>query len=66
MDAGPIIDQEPVKICNGMNESDLRQAIIEVEQKMIYRAILSFLDGNLFMSGNGVIYKDYINVQNPE
>jgi len=66
VDAGPIIDQEPVKICNGMNESDLRQAIIEVEQKMIYRAILSFLDGNLFMSGNGVIYKDYINVQNPE
>lgn len=65
-DAGPIIDQEPVRICNNMNESDLRQAIIEVEQKMIYRAILSFLDGNLFMSGNGVIYKDYINVQNPE
>lgn len=66
VDAGPIIDQEPVRICNYMNESDLRQAIIEVEQKMIYRAILSFLDGNLFMSGNGVIYKDYINVQNPE
>jgi len=66
VDAGPIIDQEPVRICNGMTESDLRQAIIEVEQKMIYRAILSFLDGNLFMSENRVIYKDYMNEQNPE
>ncbi len=49
-----------------MTEGDLRQAIIEVEQKMIYRATLSFLDGNLKMSENKVIYKDYMNVQNPE
>lgn len=66
VDAGPIIDQEPVRISNGMTESDLRHAIIEVEQKMIYRATLSFLDGNLKMSENKVIYKDYMNVQNPE
>lgn len=66
VDAGPIIDQEPVRICNGMTESDLRQAIIEVEQQMIYRATLAFLDGNLKMSGTRVIYKDYMNVQNPE
>ncbi|AIJ09351.1 MULTISPECIES: phosphoribosylglycinamide formyltransferase [Edwardsiella] len=66
VDAGPIIDQEPVRIYNGMTENDLRQAIIEVEQKMIYRAILSFLDGNLMISGNKIIYKDYMNVQNPE
>lgn len=62
VDAGPIIDQEPVRICNGMTESDLRQAIIEVEQNMIYRATLSFLNGNLKMSENRVIYKDYMNV----
>ncbi|EDS5054436.1 phosphoribosylglycinamide formyltransferase [Salmonella enterica] len=66
VDAGPIIDQEPVRICNGMTESDLRQAIIEVEQQMIYRAMLAFLDGKLKMSGTRVIYKDYMNVQNPE
>jgi phosphoribosylglycinamide formyltransferase-1 len=65
VDAGPVIDQEPVRIYNGMTENDLRQAIIEVEQKMIYRAILSFLDGTLVMSGDKVIYKDYMNVQNP-
>lgn len=66
VDAGPIIDQEPVRIYNGMTENDLRKAIIEVEQKMIYRAILSFLSGNLIISGNRVIYKDYMNVQNSE
>lgn len=66
VDAGPIIDQEPVRICNGMTESDLRQAIIEVEDKMIYRAVLAFLDGDLQVSGSRVIYKDYMNVQNPE
>ncbi|EGV7467161.1 phosphoribosylglycinamide formyltransferase [Salmonella enterica] len=66
VDAGPVIDQEPVRICNDMTENDLRQAIIEVEQKMIYRATLSFLAGNLMISGNKVIYKDYMNVQNPE
>ena len=62
VDAGPIIDQEPVRIFNNMSESDLRQAIIEVEQRMIYRAIQSFLDGNLKISDNRVIYKDYLNV----
>jgi len=66
VDAGPIIDQEPVRICNDMTESDLRQAIIGVEQQMIYRATLAFLDGKLKMSGTRVIYKDYMNVQNPE
>ncbi|KNC87943.1 phosphoribosylglycinamide formyltransferase [Trabulsiella odontotermitis] len=62
VDAGPIIDQEPVRICNGMTEVDLRQAIIEVEQKMIYRAILAFLEGKIKISENRVIYKDYMNV----
>lgn len=62
VDAGPIIDQEPVRIYNGMTENDLRHAIIDVDQKMIYRATLSFLAGNLMMSGNRVIYKDYMNV----
>ncbi len=66
VDAGPIIDQEPVRILDGMTESDLRQAIIKIEEKMIYRAVLSFLDGNLKMLGNKVIYKDYMNVQDPE
>lgn len=66
VDSGPIIDQEPVRICNKMTESDLRQAIIEVEKMMIFRAVLAFLGGNLRMSGNRVIYKDYMNVQNPE
>jgi phosphoribosylglycinamide formyltransferase-1 len=66
VDAGPIIDQEPVRIYNEMTENDLRQAIIKVEQKMIYRAILSFLAGNLMMHKNKVTYKDYMNVQNPE
>lgn len=66
VDAGPIIDQESVRILDGMTESDLRQAIIKIEEKMIYRAVLSFLDGNLKMLGNKVIYKDYMNVQDPE
>jgi phosphoribosylglycinamide formyltransferase-1 len=66
VDAGPIIDQEPVRISNGMTESDLRQAIIEVEQKMIYRATLAFLNGKITLSGSRVVYKDYMHVQNPE
>lgn len=66
VDAGPIIDQQPVRIYNDMTENDLRQAIIDVEQKMIYRATLSFLDGNLKLSENRVIYKDHMSVQNPE
>ncbi|EFM3378238.1 phosphoribosylglycinamide formyltransferase [Escherichia coli] len=66
VDAGPIIDQEPVRILDGMTENDLRQAIIKVEQKMIYRAVLSFLGGNLKMLDNKVIYKDYMNVQDSE
>lgn len=66
VDAGPVIDQEPVRIYNGMTEGSLRQAIIEAEQKMIYRATLAFLDGSLKRAGNRVIYKDYMNVQNSE
>ncbi|HEX4503475.1 MAG TPA: phosphoribosylglycinamide formyltransferase [Scandinavium sp.] len=66
VDAGPIIDQEPVRITNGMTESDLRQAIIEVEQKMIYRAALAFLNGKITLSESRVVYKDYMHVQNPE
>lgn len=62
VDAGPVIDQEPVRICNGMTENDLRQAIIEVEQMMIYRAVLAFLNGRIKLSRNRVIYKDYMNV----
>ncbi|MEQ1968118.1 phosphoribosylglycinamide formyltransferase [Xenorhabdus nematophila] len=58
VDAGPIIDQEPVRISNGMTESDLREAIINAEKKMIYRAVFAFLEGRIKMTDNRVIYEE--------
>lgn len=62
VDAGPIIDQEPVRINNGMTESDLREAIIDAEKKMIYRAVCAFLEDRIKIVGNRVYYKDAANV----
>lgn len=63
VDAGPIIDQEPVRITNGMSESQLRESIVEAEKKMIYNAIRAFLDGRIKIVNNRVIYEGYSDVQ---
>ncbi|GKW43801.1 phosphoribosylglycinamide formyltransferase [Pectobacterium parvum] len=63
VDAGPIVDQEPVRITNGMTESQLREDIIEAEKKMIYNAIRAFLSGKIKIVNDKVIYEGYADVQ---
>lgn len=58
VDAGPIIDQEPVRIANGMTESDLKEAILLAEKKMIYRAVRAFLEGRITLNEDKVIYEE--------
>ncbi|MBN3265531.1 phosphoribosylglycinamide formyltransferase [Pectobacterium brasiliense] len=62
VDAGPIIDQEPVRITNGMTESQLREDIVQVEKKMIYNAIRAFLDGKIKIVNDRVSYEGYADV----
>ncbi len=57
VDAGPIIDQEPVRIANGMTENDLKEAILLAEKKMIYRAVRAFIEGRITLDGDKVIYE---------
>ncbi|HCP3557361.1 TPA: phosphoribosylglycinamide formyltransferase, partial [Escherichia coli] len=45
VDDGPIIDQEVVRVEEGMTEYELKEQIIEVEKIMIYRSVKAFLDG---------------------
>lgn len=54
----PIIDQEPVRIANGMTESDLKEAILLAEKKMIYRAVRAFLEGRITLNEDKVIYEE--------
>lgn len=58
VDAGPIIDQEPVRIANAMTESDLKEAILLAEKKMIYRAVRAFLEGRITLNEDKVIYEE--------
>lgn len=58
VDAGPIIDQEPVRINNNMTLDNLRESIIFVEKKMISKAVIAFLEGRLKILGNKVIYEE--------
>ncbi|HCN5679490.1 TPA: phosphoribosylglycinamide formyltransferase, partial [Escherichia coli] len=56
VDDGPIIDQEVVRVEEGMTEYELKEQIIEVEKIMIYRSVKAFLDGRLYLKNNQVIY----------
>ena len=49
VDDGPIIDQEVVRVEEGMTEYELKEQIIEVEKIMIYRSVKAFLDGRLYL-----------------
>ncbi|MBD1576796.1 phosphoribosylglycinamide formyltransferase [Vibrio sp. S11_S32] len=62
VDAGPIIDQEPVRITSNMTESSLREVIIDAEKEMIYRAVYAFLEGKIELIDNQVIYEECTNV----
>ncbi|WP_162286894.1 phosphoribosylglycinamide formyltransferase [Pantoea stewartii] len=64
VDAGPIIDQEPVRILNGTTESELKESIIEAERTMIYRAVCAFIEGRISVFENRVVYEGYNDVQN--
>ncbi|HGB0711319.1 TPA: phosphoribosylglycinamide formyltransferase [Salmonella enterica subsp. enterica serovar Typhimurium] len=57
VDAGPIIDQEPVRIANGMTENDLKEAILLAEKNMLYRAVRAFIEGRITLDGDKVIYE---------
>lgn len=57
IDAGPIIDQEPVRITKGMSENDLKEAILLVEKKMIYSAVRAFIEGRITLIGDRVFYE---------
>lgn len=61
VDAGPIIDQEPVRINNNMTLDNLRESIISAEKKMIYKAIIAFLENRLKLFEDKVIYEGYKN-----
>lgn len=56
VDDEPIIDQEVVRVEEGMTEYELKEQIIEVEKIMIYRSVKAFLDGRLYLKNNQVIY----------
>ncbi|MGM3184873.1 phosphoribosylglycinamide formyltransferase [Dickeya oryzae] len=62
VDAGPIIDQEAVRILNGTTESELKELIIFAERKMIYRAVCAFLESRLSIHDNKVVYEGYSDV----
>jgi len=62
VDAGPIIDQEPVRITNGMTEIDLKEAILLAEKKMIYRGVRAFIEGRITLNGDKVIYEENFHV----
>lgn len=59
VDAGPIIDQEPVRVINGMTESDLKEAIINSERTIIYNAVCAYLEGRIKMIDSRVFYEGY-------
>lgn len=58
VDAGPIIDQEAVRIVKGMTENDLKEAILRAEMKMIYRAVRAFIEGRIILKGEKVMYEE--------
>jgi len=64
VDAGPIIDQEPVRILNGTTEYELKELIIEAERLMIYRAVCAFIENRISVFDNRVVYEGYNDVQN--
>ncbi|CAM3463191.1 putative phosphoribosylglycinamide formyltransferase [Xenorhabdus nematophila ATCC 19061] len=57
VDAGPIIEQECVRIYNGMTESELREAIINAEKEMMYRVVIAFIDNKLKLENNKVFFE---------
>lgn len=42
-----------------MTESDLKEAIINSESSMIYKAVCAYLEGRIKMFGDRVIYEGY-------
>lgn len=55
VDQGPIIDQDIVRITENIQESELREKIIKVEEKIISNAVSDFLNGYLIIEGNRVL-----------
>lgn len=55
VDQGPIIDQDIVRINTNTQESELKEKIIKVEEKIIANAVSDFLNGYLVIEDNKVI-----------
>lgn len=55
VDQGPIIDQDIVRINTNTQESELKEKIIKVEEKIIANAASNFLNGYLVIEDNKVI-----------
>ncbi|WP_425248727.1 phosphoribosylglycinamide formyltransferase [Chelonobacter oris] len=55
VDQGPIIDQDIVRINTDTQESELKEKIIKVEEKIIANAVSDFLNGYLVIEDNKVI-----------
>ncbi|THA05844.1 phosphoribosylglycinamide formyltransferase, partial [Rodentibacter pneumotropicus] len=55
VDQGPIINQDIVRINTNTQESELKEKIIKVEEKIIANAVSDFLNGYLVIEGHKVI-----------
>lgn len=54
MDTGPIIIQEPVKVLDSYGVEDIKNAVLEVEHRILVKAVKGFCDGSIYFEDGRV------------